>query len=233
MNDENIISLEKKIDYHFNNQKLLHEALIHSSYANERKINKIECNERLEFLGDAVLEMVSSEFLFQKYPKMPEGDLSKLRASLVCETALANSAKEIGLGDCIYLGKGEDAGGGREKASVTSDAFEAVIGAIFLDGGIEQARRFIMRYVLNNVESHLDFRDSKSVLQEIVQAMDANHVISYSVIDERGPEHDKMFVVKVCINDTECGQGEGRNKKAAEKAAASQAINYLKKNNLS
>lgn len=215
---------EKAIDYDFQNKKLLNEALTHSSYANERRINKIECNERLEFLGDAILEMISSDFLFGKYPNMPEGDLSRLRAALVCETALAEAAKKIGLGDCIFLGKGEESGGGRNKPSVTSDAFEALIGAIYLDGGIEEARKFVFKNVLENVESHLEVRDSKSYLQEIVQQNDNNAIISYKVVDEKGPEHDKLFIVEVYINDKLFGTGQGRNKKAAEKEAAKQAI---------
>lgn len=216
--------LEQNIGYHFKQQAYLQEALTHSSYANERKINKIECNERLEFLGDAVLEMISSKYLFLQYPKMPEGDLSKVRASLVCEDALALVAKRIGLGDCILLGKGEEAGGGREKPSVTSDALEAVIGAIFLDGGLEAAEAFIHSFVLCEVEKHLEFRDSKSLLQEMIQQRNNQDVISYKVVGEEGPEHAKTFTVEVYINEQLCGRGQGKTKKAAEKAAAKQAI---------
>lgn len=229
MISNNLSQLEQAIAYEFRNRDLLQEALTHSSYANERKINKISCNERLEFLGDAVLEMISSDFLFHKYPDMPEGDLSKLRASLVCETALAECAKRIGLGESIFLGKGEDAGGGREKPSVTSDAFEALIGAVYLDGGFETAREFIMKYVLWDVENHLAFRDSKSVLQEIVQSRQGNPVISYRVLEERGPEHNKIFTVEVLVDNVPCGRGEGRNKKAAEKAAAKEAVLYFRR----
>ncbi|MGN0346825.1 MAG: ribonuclease III [Lachnospiraceae bacterium] len=225
---EELSELEKIIDYEFRNQELLRKAMTHSSYANERKINKIECNERLEFLGDAVLEMISSNFLFHQFPKMPEGDLSRIRASLVCETALAECAKNISLGDYIFLGKGEAGGGGREKASVTSDAFEALIGAIFLDGGIAAAEKFILSNVLSDAKEKMEFYDSKSVLQELIQQKKDASPIHYQIIGESGPEHQKQFVVQVLIGETVYGQGTGKNKKTAEKMAALEAIRKLR-----
>ena len=227
INDEIINSLEKVICYEFKNKALIFEALTHSSYANERKINKISHNERLEFLGDAVLEMISSDFLFRKYGMLNEGQLSKLRAALVCEDALAKSAKMINLGDCIFLGKGEESHGGRTRASVTSDACEALIGAMYLDGGLEPVTAFIMKYVLYDTDSFLNNIDSKSRLQECIQATDNKAVIVYNVIEESGPEHDKLFVVEVTVNGERKGIGSGRNKKNAEKEAALQAIKNI------
>lgn len=226
-NPDSITTLENTIEYAFKDKKLINEALTHSSYANERKINKIKCNERLEFLGDAVLEMVSSEYLFINYPNMEEGQMSKLRASLVCEGALADAAKKIKLGECIFLGKGEDGLGGRTRASVTSDAFEAVIGALFLDGGIDVAKSFVLKYVLSDVESFINNFDSKSRLQEIIQARNNKQKIEYAVIEENGPEHNKEFVVEVYIDGEKYGTGRGHSKKIAEKEAAKEAIKQL------
>ena len=166
---EQLKEFQKKIGYQFQQEGLLRQALTHSSYANEHKMNRIECNERLEFLGDAVLELVSSEHLFAQFPQMPEGELTRLRASLVCEPTLAFCARELNLGDYLFLGKGEDQTGGRKRKSILSDAFEAIIGAIYLDGGFANAKEFIHRFVLNNVEHMQLFYDSKTILQEIVQ----------------------------------------------------------------
>ena len=229
MNEESrITELEEKIDYHFQNRELIREALTHSSYANERKIRKIECNERLEFLGDAILEQQTSIFLFRQYAKMPEGQLSKLRAALVCETALARVAEKLGLGALLFLGKGEDAQGGRKKPSLTSDAVEALIGALYLDGGEEAAHAFIMRYVLVDVkEKEKESMDYKSRLQELIQA--ENHgTISYRVTGEYGPEHEKVFEVELAVNQKVISTGRGKNKKAAEQAAAHAALEQLK-----
>lgn len=225
--DSAIECVENNIGFSFSNKQLIGEALTHSSYANERKINKLACNERLEFLGDAVLEMISSEFLFGKYPDMSEGELSKLRASLVCEPALAVSAKKILLGNYLMLGKGEDNCGGRQRDSVTSDAFEALIGAIFLDAGIDRARAFIEKYVLYDTDSFIQVKDSKSVLQETVQAKKNKKTIRYELVGENGPEHDKNFVVAVFLDDEKYGEAEGKSKKAAEKEAARLAIEKL------
>ena len=168
--DNRLKELEKKIGYTFQDPELLKTALMHSSYTNEQHIPKHRCNERLEFLGDAVLELVSSEFLFRRSPKMPEGKLTKLRASMVCEPSLAMCARDIGLGSYLYLGKGEESTGGRHRDSVTSDALEALIGAVYLDGGFTNAKEFIHQFVLTDLENKQLFYDSKTILQEIVQA---------------------------------------------------------------
>ena len=217
MNAGKIEALEQIIGYVFKNKELVKEALTHSSFANERNINKIKCNERLEFLGDAVLELVSSEYLFQKYPDVPEGELTKIRASLVCEPALAACAKKLQVGDLIFLGKGEDASGGRNKASIISDAMEAIIGAVYLDSGLEVVRQFIIANILDVDEER--FRDHKSGLQEFVQAKNLGN-ISYEVVGATGPEHKKKFEVRVLIAGSEKGRGCGKNKKAAEQMAA-------------
>ena len=161
--------LEKMIGYRFKNTELIEQALTHSSYANERRINKLNSNERLEYLGDAVLELVSSEFLFFEYPKLPEGELSKLRAAMVCEQALAGCAAKLSVGDALFLGKGEDSNGGRKKASVTSDALEAIIGALYLDGGLPVAKKFILDNIMTAKFDVEMFQDNKSKLQELVQ----------------------------------------------------------------
>lgn len=223
-----IRELEGKIGYCFQDQELLKHALRHSSYVNEKHMKKHECNERLEFLGDAVLEVVSSEFLFFEHQTMPEGELTKKRASMVCEPALAFCARDIDLGEYLLLGKGEEATGGRKRDSVTSDAMEALIGAIYLDGGFASAKEFIHRFILNDLENKKLFFDSKTILQEIVQA-DINKPITYQLLKEEGPDHNKAFYVEVFIGDVDYGTGKGRTKKAAEQQAAYQAILALKK----
>lgn len=220
--------LEKKIEYSFLNKALLKQALTHSSYANEQKIRKNGDYERLEFLGDAVLEMISSEFLFKENPQMPEGKLTKLRSSLVCEPALAQCAKEIDLGSYMLLGKGEEATGGRFRESITSDVMEALIGALYLDGGYETARGFIYKYILSDIENRILFYDSKTVLQEIIQTK-PNQKLVYELIDEIGPDHDKKFVVEAILNNEKVGYGEGKTKKAAEQKAAYEAILAIRK----
>ena len=222
------LELEKKIGYEFENFQLLINAMTPSSYTNENHIPKHRCNERLEFLGDAVLELVSSEFLFRKSPKMPEGRLTRLRASMVCESSLAMCAADIGLGEYLYLGKGEEATGGRQRDSVTSDAMEALIGAVYLDGGFTNAKEFIHRFVLTDLEDKQLFYDSKTILQEIVQA-GGNGRVSYRLTGEEGPDHDKSFCVEVKIGDAVFGSGKGRTKKAAEQQAAYQAILELRR----
>ena len=218
-----IRELEEKIGYCFQDQELLKHALRHSSYVNEKHMKKHECNERLEFLGDAVLEVVSSEFLFFEHQTMPEGELTKKRASMVCEPALAFCARDIDLGEYLLLGKGEEATGGRKRDSVTSDAMEALIGAIYLDGGFASAKEFIHRFILNNLENKKLFFDSKTILQEIVQGSSDEHV-SYELIREEGPDHNKTFCTAVRIGGRTYGEGEGRTKKASEQQAAYQAI---------
>ncbi|MCB6413889.1 ribonuclease III [Dorea acetigenes] len=223
--------LEKKIGYTFNDRHLLKKAMIHSSYANEKHLPKYECNERLEFLGDAVLEIISSEFLFYEHKKMPEGELTKTRASMVCEPALAFCAREIGLGEYLLLGKGEEATGGRKRDSITSDALEALIGAVYIDGGFASAKEFVHQFVLNDLEHKKLFYDSKTILQEIVQANFAEGV-SYHLVGEEGPDHDKSFQAVVKIGEEEYGSGKGRTKKAAEQKAAYQAILALHNKNI-
>lgn len=221
--------LEKKAGYQFHSQKLLSQALTHSSYPNEHSGDKSECNERLEFLGDAVLELVSSEFLFQKYPDMPEGELTRTRASLVCEPTLAYCAGELDLGSYLRLGKGEDATGGRLRHSVVSDAMEALIGAIYLDGGFDSAKAFIHRFILNDMEHKKLFYDSKTILQEIVQGSGNSEELNYVLLRESGPDHNKRFEVAARLGDEEIGRGIGRTKKAAEALAAYRGILKLKK----
>ena len=219
--------LEKKIGYTFQDLEILKQAMMHSSYINEKHLPKYKCNERLEFLGDAVLELVSSEFLFYEDQTRPEGELTKARASMVCEPALAFCAREIDLGQYLLLGKGEDATGGRKRESVTSDA----IGAIYLDGGFANAKEFIKRFILNDLENKKLFFDSKTILQEIVQAH-FKEEISYRMIGEEGPDHDKSFHAAVLIGEKEYGTGTGRTKKAAEQEAAYQSILRLHKENI-
>ena len=223
----NLKELEKKISYSFSDEGLLKHAMTHSSYVNEKRLKKTDCNERLEFLGDAVLELVSSEYLFFENPKMPEGELTKLRASMVCEKALAFCARDLDLGDFLLLGKGEDATGGRKRDSITSDALEALIGAIYLDGGFANAKEFILNHVLNDLKGKRLFYDSKTILQELVQG-NSEKRICYELVGEVGPDHNKSFQVEVRIGDTTYGQGIGRTKKAAEQEAAYQAILKLK-----
>ena len=220
--------LEKKTGYEFQDKKLLSQAMTHSSYANEHGMNKSGCNERLEFLGDAVLEVVSSDFLYHKYYKLPEGDLTKMRASIVCEPTLALCAADISLGEYLLLGKGEEATGGRERSSIVSDAMEALIGAIYLDGGFANAKEFIHRCVLNDIEHKQLFYDSKTILQEIVQAM-GDRPLTYELLREEGPDHNKIFEARAVVGEEEVGRGTVRTKKAAESMAAYRGILKLKK----
>ena len=206
--NKNIQNLENEIGYVFNDRELLMQALTHSSYVNDRKMDKNLCNERLEFLGDAILEMTSSEFLYSEYPEKDEGELTKLRASLVSETPLAAVAGEIGLGEYLYLGHGEERTGGRTRYSVTSDAVEAVIGAIYIDGGIEPARAFVRKYILNDIENKKLFHDSKTVLQEIVQKYHRG-TLTYRLVKEEGPDHDKNYGMNALIDEKIIGYGEG------------------------
>lgn len=219
--------LEKKIGYRFRDFSNLEQAMRHSSFCNEQKMNKLLCNERMEFLGDAVLELVTSEFLYTKYPKMPEGEATRKRASMVCEPTLALCAKEIGLGNYLYLGKGEELTGGRQRASVTSDALEALIGAIYLDGGFTNAKEFVEKFVLNGIEEKQLFFDSKTIFQEMMQSI-TTETIHYELVKEEGPDHSKSFTVELFVGDRSAGTGTGRSKKNAEQAAAYDAIKKLK-----
>lgn len=225
-----LTELEEKIEYHFKRIALLEEATTHSSYSNERKINKTGNYERLEFLGDAVLELTTSDFLFHKKPQMPEGKMTKTRASLVCEQSLAYCARDLGLGAYIRFGKGEESTGGRNRDSIIADVVEAVIGAIFEDGGLEEAKRFIYQFVLSDLEDKQLFYDAKTILQEHVQ-QHALGELKYELIDERGPEHDKCFVVEARIEGKRIGEGSGRTKKAAQQQAAYQALLAFRKEN--
>jgi len=227
MNSKLLKEFQKAINYQFRQNHLLTQALTHSSYANERNINKLLNNERLEFLGDAVLELISSDFLFKTYPDLPEGVLTKKRASYVCEPTLAFCARELNLGRYLFLGKGEDGTGGRERASLLSDALEAVIGAIYLDGGIENASSFIYAFILNNIENKAMFNDCKTLLQEIVQSR-SKEPITYELIDATGPEHNRQFVIQVVLGEMPLGIGRGRTKQAAGQEAAYQSILQLK-----
>ncbi len=219
-------ALEKKIGYEFGEFSLMEEALTHSSYANEHGLERIECNERLEFLGDSVLSIVVSEHLFGKRPKLPEGELTKLRASLVCETALSKFAHEIDLGKSIKLGKGEIKNGGATRASILADCFEALIAAIYLDGGIEPARFFILRFVTRELQKHDSVRDYKTELQEVIQR-NPEEKVRYVLVSEDGPDHDKSFTVEVHLNSNVIGTGAGHSKKQAEQNAAREALELM------
>ena len=226
MNDLN--ELQKTIGYVFHDVTLLQQAISHSSYANEHRPQHCRDNERLEFLGDAVLELSVSEFLFENYPEMAEGDMTKLRASLVCEPTLALCARAISLPPYLLLGRGEEHTGGRERNSIVSDALEALIGAIYLDGSFEEAKRFVRQFVLNDIEHKQLFFDSKTILQEIVQRDFRNSEISYRLAGEEGPDHAKRYLVELMIGDEVFGTGRGSTKKGAEQEAAYQAILRLR-----
>ena len=218
--------LEERIGYSFRNKALLRQALTHSSYANERRINKCEDYERLEFLGDAILEMVSSDFLFHEHPDMPEGQLTKTRASMVCEQSLAICARDLELGKFLYLGKGEEMTGGRERDSIIADVCEALIGAIYIDGGLEKAKAHIHKFILSDLENKQLFLDSKTILQEMVQKRAAE--IFYKLVQETGPEHTKIFEVELWIDGNKISEGKDRSKKSAEQRAAYEAVCILK-----
>ena len=227
MNTELLTEFEEVIGYEFKDKSLLQKALTHSSYANEQRLPPHSDNERLEFLGDAVLELVSSEFLYLNYSNLPEGELTKLRASLVCEPTLAMAAEELSLGKYLRLSHGEDKTGGRKRKSVLSDALEAVIGALFLDGGIEKSNKLIFAHILTDIEHKQLFHDSKTRLQEIVQGSFGDR-LSYVVTHEEGPDHAKQFSVEARIGSRVIGRGIGGSKKAAEQEAAYRGILYLR-----
>ncbi len=223
--------MQNRLNYQYKNTFLLEEALTHSSYANEHRNKNVKDNERLEFLGDAILDLVISEYLFKKYPQMPEGDLSKTRASIVCEGSLAKMSKMIGLGEYIFLGKGEELTGGRQRPSVLADGFEALVGSLFLDGGFERAKAFLVDTLIAEVEQMVTietlYKDYKTLLQEYIQKT-SNEAILYEVVAEEGPDHDKCFHVEV-YHDTIClGRGVGKSKKEAEQDAAKNALNNHK-----
>ncbi len=219
--------LESIIGYKFKNKEHLELALMHSSYGNNKRWGDHVCNERIEFLGDAVLELLSSQYLYENYPNEPEGELTRIRASLVCEQSLAACSRTIRLGEFIYLGRGEEVSGGRERESIVSDALEALIGAIYLDGGFANAKEFVERFVLNDIENRQLFYDSKTILQELVQKYFKDR-LEYVHVGERGPDHDKTFIVNIVFDGNVISEGEGRNKKRAEQEAAYKAIKVLK-----
>ncbi len=222
-----IKDLENAIGYRFKNISLLQNALSHSSYANERWHDSLKSNERLEFLGDSILGMVTAEYLYRNFPDRPEGDLTRMRADMVCERALAQVADRIGLGEHLLLGHGEETGGGRRRDSILADAVESVIAACFLDGGMEPARNFINTFVLTEVPvKKLRNADYKTALQELVQQK-KNQTLSYALVGESGPDHDKHFVVEVSLNGQVVGTGNGTSKKRAEQDAAKSAIAAL------
>jgi ribonuclease-3 len=227
-NDRDRLSgAEQKIEYEFQNKDYLITAITHSSYANEQK-PPVMYNERVEFLGDAVLELVMSDYLYHHYPQEPEGKLTKMRAGLVCEPTLATCARDICLGDYLYLGKGEDRTGGRERDSILSDAFESIIGAIYLDGGMEPAKTFIMKHLLNDVEDRMMFYDAKTILQEKVQGRYKEKPV-YELLETKGPQNQQVFHVRVYVQGKALADGEGRNKKAAEQMAAYHALKAEKR----
>lgn len=220
-------SLEEKLQYSFKNKKLLLNALTHSSYANETR-DGISSNERLEFLGDSVLSIVVSEYIYKQFSNLPEGELTKLRASLVCEKSLCSFSKEMNLGEYLRLGKGEDKGGGRERPSILADAFEAVLAAIYLDGGLEKAKNHVMRFITGELK-HTDdevFKDYKTALQEIIQR-NPEESVTYILTGETGPDHDKVFEVEVRLNSNTIGVGKGKSKKQAEQFAAKEALHLM------
>ena len=219
--------LEKAIGYRFHNISLLQNALAHSSYANERWHDSLMSNERLEFLGDSILGMTVADYLYRNFPDRPEGELTRMRADMVCETTLAAVADRIGLGQHLLLGHGEEQGGGRGRASILADAVESVIAACYLDGGMASAAQFIQTFILCHVPvKQLHNLDYKTTLQELVQRK-KNQILSYALVGESGPDHDKQFVVEVSLNGRAVGKGTGRSKKKAEQDAARVAIEVL------
>lgn len=223
-----IQKFEKILGYTFNNKGLLIEALSHSSYVNESRRKK-RCNERLEFLGDSVLSIVVSEYLFIHFKHLPEGELTKIRSTLVCEKSLYEFAKEIKLGDFILLGRGERITGGRDRSSILGDAFEAVIAAIYMDGGLEAARKHIMRFMPKDIDTKRKTpgfnHDYKTILQEVVQKNE--ETVTYELVEASGPDHHKAFNVEVRLNSNVIGRGSAENKKEAEQLAAKEALELM------
>lgn len=216
--------LEEKLGYEFKNKEYLHTALTHSSYANEHKKSKMECNERLEFLGDSLLGMITAEYLFRNEPGMPEGKMTRMRAELVCERSLVTVADELELGNYLKLGHGEESGGGRSRPSIKADAVEAVLAAVFLDSDIEPVKKIINKFILSRIEQGIPVnRDYKTELQEYLQR-DGAQDIAYRLTGESGPDHNKTFMVDVCLNGNVIGSGQGRSKKNAEQDAARAAL---------
>ena len=230
MQNKEIASLEEAIGYRFENKAILREALTHSSYANELKARKITavCNERLEFLGDSVLSLIVSELLFEKYPDLPEGELTKRRAALVQSSALASYARQVSLGDYLYLGHGEELGQGRERQSILENAFEALLAAIYMDAGergLDEAERVLLPFIEKGLEQLIDVThyDSKTELQQLIQQAEGDF-LEYVIVSESGPDHNKTFRVEARLNSNVIGRGEGRSKREAEQNAAKEAL---------
>lgn len=223
----NIAEFENKISYTFNNKEFITEALTHSSFANEGHNKHVKCNERLEFLGDSILGAVTADYIFRN-SSLPEGELTKLKASLVCEKALYGFSKELEVGKYMRFSRGEELSGGRERTSILADAFEAITAAIYLDGGLEPASKFILRFIIPsmNIAKTKPFKDYKTLLQEIVQK-NPEEVIEYVLASESGPDHDKHFVMEVRIDNNIVGKGGGKSKKEAEQQAAREALELM------
>ena len=223
-----LLSLQNNLNYKFNNEELLSLAMTHSSYANEHKMGVVENNERLEFLGDAILNLVVSQYLYKKYPNHPEGELTKIRAKVVCESSLAYAAKKIEIGKFLLLGKGEEATGGRVRESILADAAEAIVGAIYMDSDFETTNFILLRNfesdIVHAVAKGDLFIDYKTELQEIVQKKKGKSTMEYVVVKEEGPDHNKRFYIDVIVNDESIGRGRGKNKKDAEQMAAKEAL---------
>lgn len=219
--------IEKNIQYQFQNKALIKQAFSHSSFVNEMKRKGMESYERLEFLGDAVLEMICSEYLFMQYTDMPEGKLTKLRASIVCEYTLSSVSEQLHLGDYVLLSKGEEQTGGRIRSSILCDLFESVLGAIYLDGGMEAAAKYVNTFLLKDIENKQLFYDAKTILQEMVQR-DGKGIVTYELLEEKGPDHSKTFVTQVSVDGVRLASGEGSSKKNAQQMAAYKAILSLK-----
>lgn len=222
-------AIEQNIQYEFNNKSLLKQALSHSSFINEMKKTGMESYERLEFLGDAVLELITSEFLFENYKELTEGQLTKLRASIVCEFTLSAVSEMLQFGEYVLLSKGEELTGGRNRSSILCDLFESVLGAIYLDGGMEPARTYVKTFLLTDIENKSLFYDAKTTLQEMVQK-DGKGVVTYEILEESGPDHNKKFVTEVSVDGVPLAQGEGSSKKNAQQMAAYKAILKLRDN---
>ena len=220
-----IKELQEKLGYTFTDENLLIRALSHSSYVNENH-GAGDSNERLEFLGDSVLGLVTAENFYTNYKKLPEGELTKLRAATVCEKSLAGFAKKLELGKYLLLGKGENLTGGRNRPSIQADAFEAIIAAIYRDGGMEEARKFGLKYIDEAVRQHQSFKVYKTMLQEVVQR-NPGEIVEYVLVGESGPDHDKRFAVEVHLNSNVIGKGIGRSKKLAEQEAAREALELM------
>lgn len=223
-------AIEQNIQYEFKDKSLLKQALSHSSFINEMKKTGMESYERLEFLGDAVLELITSEFLFENYKELTEGQLTKLRASIVCEFTLSSVSEMLSFGEYALLSKGEELTGGRGRSSILCDLFESVLGAIYLDGGMEPARTYVKTFLLTDIENKSLFYDAKTTLQEMVQK-DGKGVVTYEILEESGPDHNKKFVTEVLVDGVSLAQGEGSSKKNAQQMAAYKAILSLRESN--